>query len=136
MRRVTFFAGALAILRWLYALFFIAIGGLIFWSLATGTAAPFRQPTREAEAFIAALSATPFFDALLGASYVAGGFALATPRTIPLGLVLLAPSVIVILLFHVCLSGQTVIGVATAAIWSVLAFRHRAGFRALWNHSA
>jgi hypothetical protein len=120
-------------LRWLFALFFFATGLLIVFSLLTGTPGPITQPTAAAAALDRAFHESGIIDPAVAASYLAGGAALAIRRTAPLGLVLLAPAVTIILLFDVVLARLPVPGLAVALVWAVLALRHLAGFRCLWN---
>jgi hypothetical protein len=80
-----------------------------------------------------ALSASGFMDPLLAIAFVAGGGALLSARAAPAGLVILAPAVTVILLFHLMLSGQWIVGLVVAALFLALAWHHRAAFRLLWN---
>jgi hypothetical protein len=122
-------------LRLVYGLFFLSTGVWIWLHILTGRFPPPVQPTAEAAAFMAALSASGFFDPLLGASYLVGGGALLTQRTAPLGLVILAPAVAVILFFDIMLAGQTVWPVSVAAWFGVLVWRYRAGLRPLWEFS-
>lgn len=122
-------------LRIVFAMFFLAMG---IWALSSGfgIGSPPEQPTRAAADFTGALTRTGFMDPLLGASFLAGGAALMLRRTIPLGLVILAPSVAVILFFHLFLSGQYVWGPFVAVYFLALAWHHRAGLESLWNASA
>jgi hypothetical protein len=53
-----------------------------------------------------------------------------------LGLVLLAPSVAVILGFHLFLSGQYLWGPFVAAWFALLAWRYRRRFAPLWSRSS
>ena len=62
-----------------------------------------------------------------------GGGALFRQRTTPLGLVLLAPAVVVIACDDILLANSAPVGIAVAAIWGVLALRFVAGFQGLWN---
>ncbi|MBC6982644.1 DoxX protein [Caulobacter sp. 17J80-11] len=121
-------------LRWLYALFFIATAAMITTSLTTGAIPRPVQATPAAAAFDHAIAATGFVDPALAACYLLGGLALLRERTTPFGLVLLAPVVAVILLFHIFLSGLWPVGAATAAVAGLLAWRHRGGFTGLWSY--
>src|SRR4249919_1637249 len=91
-------------LRWLFALFFFSTGVAIALGLTIGWPPAIQQPTASAQALYSALHAAGFMDPLLGASYLVGGAALALRRTAPLGLVLLAPSVVVIFFFDTFLA--------------------------------
>ena len=122
------------VLRVIYGAFFMAMG---LWALASavGVAQAPEQPTRSAADFMQALADARFIDPLLGLSFVAGGGLLLLRRTAPLGLVLLAPSVVVILFFHLFLSGQYIWGTFVAAYFLLLAWRHRRAFAPLWSYS-
>ena len=123
-------------LRWLYALFFFTTGLAIAVHVLLGVGGPPRAPTAAAQAFHDALGQTRFMDALVGASYLAGGGALLLRRTTPLGLVLLAPAATVILFDNVLLAGTAPVGLATAAVWGLLAWRFRSAFQGLWTYGA
>ncbi|MBA2467753.1 MAG: hypothetical protein H0V46_09170 [Sphingomonas sp.] len=125
-------ATALRILRVVYGLFFLAIGVAVLVWLLTGLGSPPTQPNAEAQAFTDALTRSRIIDPLLAISYVVGGAALLRDRTAPLGLVLLAPSVLVIALFHLVLSGQWLIGLVVALVFAVLAFASRRRLSTLW----
>ena len=71
----------------------------------------------------------------LADSFGDGGAALAVRRTAPLGLVLLAPSVVAIFFFDTFLAGAPLPGLLTAAIWGALALRHFAAFKGLWSYA-
>ena len=77
------------------------------------------------------MKATGFFNPLLMVDYALGGGALLFRRTAPLGLALLAPSVGVIFLFHLKLTGNVAWGGGWALAWALLAWRYRAGFTGL-----
>jgi hypothetical protein len=113
------------IARWIFGLFFLGTGMMIWTHVLTGFGAAPVQPTARAQAFTDALTATGFMDPLVGLSYIAGGGALLAKRTSPLGLVLLGPSIVVILFFHLTLSGQIVWGPFVAAWFSALTWRFR-----------
>lgn len=117
-------------LRIVYGLFFLAMG---VWA-TTGIGPRPVQPTRAAADFTQALTDTGFMDPLLGASFLLGGGALLFHRTAPLGIVALAPSVAVILFFHLFLSGQYIWGPFVAAYLAALAWHYRGGFVPLWSY--
>lgn len=120
-------------LRWLYGLFFLLNGMWILVSLTTGLTGPPPQPTPAAAAFMDALGASGFMDPLLACCFLLGGGALLLDRTAPLGLVILAPAVAVIFLFHLLLSHQWPVGATVAAIYLALAWFYRARLRCLWT---
>ncbi len=124
---------AVTVVRIVYGLFFLAIGLAILAWLVTGVGSAPTQPNPAAQAFTDALSRSRFIDPLLAISYVVGGAALLRDRTAPLGLVVLAPSVAVITLFHFLLSSQWPIGLAVASVFGVLALAYRQRLSALWT---
>lgn len=121
------------ILRAIFGGFFVIMGLAAIGSLF-GLTAPPDQPTRAAQDFTDALTASGFMDPLLGASFVAGGAFLQVKRTVPLGLAVLAPSVAVILFFHLLLSGQFVWGAVVSGLYAALAWHYRDGFAPLWSY--
>jgi hypothetical protein len=119
--------------RAVYGLFFLATGLWVLLSIATGLLPAPGQPTPAASAFMQALDDARFVTPMLGLSYIAGGGCLLFTRTAPLGLVLLAPSVAVILGFHLFLSGQYVWGPFVTAYFLLLVWRYRRSLAALWS---
>ena len=125
---------AWAVLRWLFGAFFAATGVVIIAAQFAGVAHGPPQPTAAAQAFTDALDATGFIDPVLGLVYLAGGVALIIRRTIPLGVVMLAPVVTVILLHNTLLAHNAVWGIGWGLALAALAYRHRAGLAPLWNY--
>ena len=121
-------------LRWLYALFFFGTGVAIIVFLMLHVGGPPIPPTEADRAFQAALHQSGFIDPLLAAGYLAGGGALFLRRTTPLGLVLLAPSVVVIACDDILLANAAPVGLAVLAIWGLLALRVFPAFRGLWSY--
>lgn len=119
-------------LRIFFGLFFLLMG---LWAVSSafGFAEPPEQPTKAAAAFTDALTKSGFMDPLLGISFILGGAALLARRTAPLGIVMLAPSVAVILFFHLFLSGQYIWGCFVAAYFVALVWHLRAGLSPLWQ---
>jgi hypothetical protein len=122
-----------AILRIVYGLFFLSTGLFILMATTTGMLAAPVQPTASAQALTDALDATGFMDPLLAAAYLAGGGALLFNRSAPLGIVILAGPVAVILFFHLTLSGQYIWGPAVAAVLAALAWHYRLRLETLWT---
>jgi hypothetical protein len=122
-----------AILRVAYGLFFLATGLFIVVATTTGMLAAPVQPTASAQALTDALDASGFMDPLLAAAYVAGGGALLFNRSAPLGIVVLAGPVAVILFFHLTLSGQYIWGPLVAAALAALAWHYRVRLETLWT---
>jgi hypothetical protein len=123
------------IARWLYGGYFIYTAVMIGRTLWIGGKGV-QQPTPEAKAFYEALHATGFLYPLMGITFGVGGLALILHRTAPLGLVLLAPSVGVIFLFHLMLTGSVVWGTEWALGLVLLAWHYRSAYTALWNYTS
>lgn len=122
------------IVRWLYGGYFIYTSVMIARTLwIGGKGVP--QPTPEAKAFYDALHATGFLYPLMGLTFGAGGLALLLQRTAPLGVVVLAPSVGVIFLFHLMLTGNVVWGSEWALGLVLLAWHYRDAYTVLWNYT-
>ncbi|MBW0143957.1 hypothetical protein [Sphingomicrobium clamense] len=102
-----------------------------FWGIAPlfGIAPP---PTTEPAA-LALLDANrgTFSMQLAQASFVVGGLLLLVPRTAPLGLAILAPTVIWIFLFHATLTASFFWGASWFAAFLVLVWWYRDAFRPL-----
>jgi hypothetical protein len=124
---------ALTAVRSLFGLFFFSTGMWILVSVTTGLTRPPAQPTPGAAAFMDALSATGFMDPLLALSFILGGGFVIFDRSAPLGLVILAPAVLVILLFHLVLSQQILVGITVAGVFLVLAWLYRGRLACLWR---
>lgn len=120
------------LLRVIYGAFFLAVGISALASVF-GYGNPPEQPTKPATEFMQALSNARFVDPLLALSFMGGGGLLLFNRTAPLGLLMLAPSVVVILFFHLVLSGQYFWGTFVAAYFLLLGWRYRRAFVPLWN---
>jgi len=121
--------------RWLYGGYFIYTAVMIGRTLWIGGKGV-QQPTPEAKAFYDALHATGFLYPLMGITFGAGGLALLLHRTAPLGLALLAPSVGVIFLFHLMLTGNVVWGAEWALGLILLAWHYRSAYTGLWNYTS
>ena len=120
-------------LRWIYALFFFGTGVAILLYVLFGIGGPPVPPTAADAAFQGALHQSGFIDPLLAASYLVGGGALALRRTTPLGLILLAPAVVIIACDDILLANAAPVGIAVAGIWGLLALRSLPDFRGLWS---
>jgi hypothetical protein len=121
-----------SVLRIVYGFFFIVVGVSIASSRLAGWPPPLVQANAQAQAFMDALGAAHFMDPLVAASYLAGGICLMRLRWAPLGLVILAPPVSVILAFHLVLSGTPLVGITCFAVWALLAWHFRDVLQRLW----
>ena len=120
-------------LRILYGLFFASTGFFIAAFVLFGVGSEPRQINPEAQAITDALTNSRIIDPLIAVSYVAGGLALLFRRTAPLGLVILAPPVVVIVAFHFFLDSLWPVRLTVGAIYILLAFNFRARFAGLWK---
>ena len=119
--------------RWIAGLFyaFIGVNGLLKLTPMPGGTTP------AAIAFFAALTASGFMLTLLALSFLVGGLLLLLDRTAPLGLVLLAPPIVVIPLYNWLLEAQPFTsGPFVVAIHVFLAWYYWARFRPLWTLGA
>jgi hypothetical protein len=121
--------------RWIFGLFYAAVGVAILIFAILGSASQPPQPTPEAQAFMDALSSTgSFLNPLVAGTYIAGGLALVWQRTAPLGVALLAPPVAIIFWFHMNLSHQYYWGTLNAVWLLALAWAYRRAFVPLWSY--
>jgi len=122
------------VVRWVFGLFYTVMGAvsLTFRLLDK----PFVTPANNAQeyAFASALTASGFIDPLISATCLVGGLLVLVRRTTPLGLVVLAPLVTVIFLYHLLLSGSPAIGAVQLVLLLALAWVHRGAYRPLWSH--
>jgi hypothetical protein len=124
---------AVVTVRWIAGLFYALIGangllGLI--PMPAGT-------TPAAMAFFSALYASGFMLTLLALSFLIGGLLLLLDRTAPLGLIVLAPPIVVIPLYNWLLEAQPLTsGPFVVAIEVFLAWWYWDRFRPLWNSSS
>jgi hypothetical protein len=121
--------------RWIFGLWYLLTGAmwLVTHALRRGTA--HQEVTTGAIAFQKALTESHFMDPLLAFACLLGGGALLLRRTTPLGIVVLAPLVIVIFLFHLILTGNWIWGTLNLGWFTGLAWYCRRAFTSLWNYS-
>jgi hypothetical protein len=122
------------LLRWLYAAWFMYVGYIVLNKLLRGGVIHVHEPNAAAQAFSDALDASRFMDPTLAVCYLGGGTALLFHRTAPLGLAILGPSVAIILLFHIFLTGMIFWGVGWAAAWLLMTWRYRKAFMSLISY--
>ena len=125
-----------AALRIAYGGFFLAIGIYSFWLIATGAPNPFLAGEGPGPEFQRAMDATGVLTPLMLAMYVIGGLALIIERIAPFGIVVLAPFVAVISVYHLFLTGSVVWGLGWAIALALLAWRYRSAFAPLFNYRA
>jgi hypothetical protein len=120
--------------RWIFGLWYLLTGGVWFVAHGLGRGAAHREVTAGAVAFQRALTESQFMDPLLALTCFVGGAALLIRRTSPLGIVILAPVVMVIFLFHLVLSGNWKWGTLNLIWFAGLAWCFRRGFTSLWSY--
>ena len=127
---------AVGFARWVFGLFYVAVGTA--WLVLAAMGKPFPQPINNAgeHAFVQALTASGFIDPLVAATNLIGGLLVLIRRTAPLGIAILAPVVVVIFLYHTILSGSAIVGSVQLIYLAVLAWLHRSAYRPLWQYGA
>jgi hypothetical protein len=93
---------------------------------------PAPMPTGIAGQYVGALFVSHYLAFVFALESIAGALLIAN-RFVRLALAILAPILVNIVLFHACMA-PTAFGPAliAVALWSVLVFRERAAFDALW----
>ena len=120
--------------RYGFAAYFAFVGVAVLLFEAGLVPAPKLETEPRASAFLLAMTATGYVNALLAISFLAAAAAVLAERTTPLGLAIVAPSIAGIFLFHLLLSGKLLWGGLWLLWWLALAWRYRAGFAGLWNY--
>ena len=121
---------AAIVLRWIAGITYACFGVIGLFHLA---ALP-EGTTPAGIAFFSALHASGFMLTLLGLSLLSGGLLLLMDQTAPLGLILLAPPIVVIPLYNWLLERQPFTsGPFVVAIEIFLAWYYWDRFRPLWH---
>lgn len=123
------------VLRYLYAAYYLFVGIYLALSLA-GIIAPLHPKVSDASAaFQNALGKTGFMFPLLAFTYIASACALCFHRTAPVGLVLLAPVVVIIFLTDTLLDTAWFFGTLNVVVLVALAWHFRFAYRPLFSYS-
>ena len=128
---------AKSIFRIGYGAFFVIVGLYGSYSLLSGGGNPFDVQPGPGADFQRALDETRFVVPVMLTCFILGGSALFSNRTAPLGIVILAPFVVVIFGYHVLLGGS----VSWATFWAggliflAYVFRARLGVLAGFSRS-
>lgn len=122
---------AKSIFRIGYGGFFVIVGLYGSYSLFSGGGNPFDVEAGPGADFQRALEETGFVVPVMLACFIIGGSALFLSRTAPLGIVTLAPFVVVIFGYHVLLGGSVVWALFWAAGLLFIAYMFRARLGAL-----
>ena len=120
--------------RWIYSIFFFLIGAqalLMYAGILTKSAYP---SSPEAKEFTDAIFATGFIGPIMSMTYFVSGILMIFNRTAPLGLVLLAPFIVVILFTHLMLNGNPPFGIMMALLWVLFAWRFRNAYQPMWSY--
>lgn len=115
--------------RILFGLFFIYAPAMVIVQFG-GQNPP--ETVAAASDFAQALDRTGFMNPLIIVTMLAGGVAMLFDRTAPVGLIVLAPSIVVIACFHWFLTGQYMWGAVWPLWTALLAWRYRRVFARLW----
>jgi hypothetical protein len=121
-------------MRWFYALFYITMGVLTFLFLAGLISMPNFEISPQNAVFQEALKSTGFIVPIMALTYVVSGGLMLFRRTAPLGIVLLAPFVLVILFTHLFLNGRPAWGIMHACLLLLFAWQFRSAFVPLWSY--
>jgi len=124
------------IVRYLFAAYYIYVGVRVGLTLVGVTPPIPLKVSAESAAFQGALAKTGFVDPALVATYIASGGALPLHRTAPLGVVLLAPVMVIIFLTDTLLDKAWLWASGHALVLLALAWHFRAAYRPLWNYSS
>lgn len=120
--------------RWIYATFFLLIGAqalLVYAGVLPKSEYPGSPESKE---FTEAIFATGFIGPIMSITYFVSGILMIFNRTTPLGLVLLAPFIVVILFTHLMLNGSPAFGILMASLWVVFAWHFRKAYQLMWNY--
>jgi hypothetical protein len=94
-----------------------------------------KDAAQAATPFEKAMAETGFMNLLLCTACFVGGGAMLFRRTTPLGIVILAPLVIIIFCFHMVITKSYLWGSLNLILLTVLVWHFRRGFDQLWNYA-
>lgn len=115
--------------RWIFACWYFGVG--IIGSITNNPAKDAAEATTALEKVMAQ---SLFMKPLLFLCSFLGGGAMLFRRTAPLGIVILAPLVIIIFFFHIVITKSFAWGTLNLLWLIVLAWRFRHGFDQQWNY--
>lgn len=124
----------ITITRWIYAAFFLLMGAhslLVYAGILPHTDYP---GSPEIKAFTEAIFSTGFIGPIMSITYFSSGILMLFNRTAPLGIILLAPFIVVILFTHLMLNGNPAIGIMTASLLGLFAWQYRKAYQPMWNY--
>lgn len=128
-----------ALARWLFGLFYAYIGATWFINhfLGKPTFAPNSNETEAAKALASAITESGFLNPVIAATCLIGGLLLLVRRTAPIGILILAPLVTIIFLFHICLNEPWfywIWGAIQLLYLLALAWLHRRAYQPLFAY--
>jgi hypothetical protein len=116
--------------RLLFALWYFGVGVIgVITNDAVKDAANASKPLEKA------MAESLFMNPLLCLACLAGGGAMLFRRTTPLGIVILAPLVIIIFCFHLIITKSYLWGSVNLILLAINSWQFRRGFDQLWNYS-
>ena len=125
----------LTVMRCLFGLFYAAIGILGTYGMLMHPNAEWPNAYNPAEkALTSALTAAGFFGPTVSLTCLVGGFATVFKRTVPVGLLILTPLIVMIFLYHAFLTGAYLHAGAQVIYLAVLYWFYRDAFMPLWNY--
>ena len=122
------------ILRYVFAAYYLYVGVYLPLSLTGVLPPPHLKLSNASASFQQALAETGFVGSVLAATYVVSAGALCFDHTAPLGIVLLAPIMVMIFLTDTLLDTAWVWGTLHSAILAALAWHYRSAYRPMWNY--
>lgn len=122
------------VMRWIFAPFYAYVGASWFSFKFFGTPWPEHNEAAAAKALTTAFTNSGIVDPLIYAASLAGGLCLLLRRTTPFGIIILAPLVTGIFLFHVALNRSWMWGTAHLCVLAALAWAFRSAFVPLWSY--
>jgi len=94
-----------------------------------------KDAAKDATPLEKAMAESLFMNPLLCLACLVGGGAMLFRRTTPLGIVILAPLVIIIFCFHMVITKSYLWGALNLVLLAANAWRFRRGFDPLWNYA-
>ena len=116
--------------RLIFALWYFGVGIIGF---ATNDAV--KDAAQASTSLEKVMAETGFMNPLLCLACLAGGGAMLFRRTTPLGIVILAPLVIIIFCFHMVITKSYLWGSLNFFLLAALAWQYRRGFEPLWRYT-
>ena len=123
----------ISILRWLFAAFYLLVGLQTTLALLGIIPIPDFDLSPRNAAFQAALEETGFIVPIMALVFMTSGVLMFFRRTAPLGIVLLAPFVVVIFFTHLILDGSAIWGTSHLLLLALFAWQFRTAYWPLWN---